>query len=48
MQGMVVNRQMCSELAELVTRHLTMIREELDGAAAGDARFRSLVEEYTE
>ena len=45
---MVVNRQMCSELAELVTRHLSVIREELDGAAKGDAKFRSLVEDYTE
>ena len=47
-QGMVVNRQMCSDLAELVTRHLNMIREELGGAANGDAKFRSLVEDYAE
>ena len=47
-QSMVINRQICSDLAELVTRHLTVIRKELDGAAIGDAKFRSLVEDYTE
>ena len=45
---MIVNRQMCSELAELVTRHLTTIREELHGAVDGDAKFRGLVEDYAE
>ena len=47
-QAMIINRQMCSDLAELVTKHLTAIRKELDGAAIGDAKFRSLVEDYTE
>jgi hypothetical protein len=45
---MVANRQMCSELADLVTRHLVVIGEELDRAAKGDAEFTSLVEDYTE
>jgi len=45
---MVVNRQMCSEIADLVTRHLNTIREELDEAAKGDDKFRSLVEDYAE
>ena len=45
---MVVNREMCSDLAELVTRHLNMIREEVGGAAKGDTKFRCLVEEYAE
>jgi len=47
-QGMVVNRQMCSELAELVTRHLNILREELGDAAKEDAKFRSLIEDYAE
>ena len=45
---MVVNRQMCSQLAELVTKHLTTIREELRGAAEGDTKFESLVVDYAE
>ena len=47
-QGMVVNRQICSEIADLVTRYLNTIREELDEAAKGDAKFRTLVEDYAE
>jgi len=45
---MVVNRQTCSEIVDLVTRHLDTIREELNGAAKGDDKFRSLVEDYAE
>ena len=47
-QGMFVNRQLCSELAELVTRHLCVLREELGDAAKEDAKFRSLIEDYAE
>lgn len=45
---MVVNRQMCAEIADLVTRHLNTLREELNEAAKGDTKFRSLVEDYAE
>ena len=45
---MVLNRPICAEIAELVTRQLNLIREELGKAAKGDAKFRSLVEDYAE
>ena len=47
-QGMVINRQVCSEIADLVTRYLNTIREELDDAAKEDTKFRTLVEKYAE
>ena len=37
---------MCAEIADLVTRHLDLIREELGEAAKGDAKLKSLVEDY--
>jgi len=39
---------MCSEIADLVTRYLMTIREELDEAARGDTKFKTLVENYAE
>ena len=45
---MLFNRHMCTEIADLVTRYLITIREELHEAAQGDTRFKSLVDDYTE
>ena len=47
-QGMTTNRQVCTEIADLVTEYLNTIREELDEAAKEDVKFRTLVGRYAE